>query len=94
MYQQYVLDYHQDRIGHLLLEDGLLISASVDSWVYLYDYPNHEVVHKFKKKGKICSIAYSSENRCLFLGSEEENILKINIDDFTNKKSISSITPN
>lgn len=80
--QLFQIKLHKTFINLMLLCGKMLITGSVDGMIYFYDYPKKHVMTKFKNKdGKLFSMAYSNESRTLFLGSENENILKINYED-------------
>ena len=66
----------------MLLQDSTLITSSNDGMICFFNYVKEEILTRFKQKGgKIFSFAYSIESKTLFMGSENENILKINVDE-------------
>lgn len=65
------------------------MTSSTDGMIYFSDYVREEVVAKYRKTdGKIYAMAFSHESRVLYMGSENDNILKINFDELlTESKS-------
>jgi WD40 repeat protein len=82
MYPLQVFEYHKSQIELMILVESTLITSSNDGMVFFFHYPKSELQAKFRKKdGRIFSLAFSHESRVLFLGSESENILKLNFDE-------------
>lgn len=78
---------HKETINQMLMieEKGWLVTSDVIGGINFYDYKSRKNLEKFKKDGKSFSMVFAYDLKLLFLGSETENILTINLGDFFHK---------
>ena len=69
----------------MIEEKGWLVTSAVDGGISFYDYKQRRTIQSFKKEGKSFSMVFAFDLKLLFLGSETENILTINLGEFFNK---------
>lgn len=84
---------HKAGIHLMLLAESTLVTCSTDGMIFFSNYVKEDVLAKFRKKdSKVFSLAFSYESRVLYMGSESENILKINFDDLIQQTKVGQKT--
>ena len=64
----------------VLSENGLLVSCSFDRTIIVWKYQDKQIVEKYEKVEELRCMDYLSSTQTLFVGTNQTNILTLNID--------------